>query len=336
MSVKIAAPVRGLGKRTVLCKGDEATVSRICPGPGKKGLVERVQPLQSDTFLGQEFTIPVRLGYDKKWLASDAAYHLQKFFSLRLAKALFPEHFPECKEIRFFARSGHTMAATYSDFVSDETGVVARRAKNMKQYYRMLYSPTDSESFGHARAFCRQCDETENKLNPALAPLVRKIRTSGISISHPEMNYHIENGKTVFFEVIGLKLIHAYFASCASPNRQAALDALSTILSICILDCSLCRQKEMQIHYPFLYSAKRQDGLWVLLNTKRVILGMLANDDETSRYLLRAMHESDGKAFFHAMNPLLKLSNQEIWTQCADTPQEDLESLSIMGLLCSE
>jgi hypothetical protein len=336
MSVKIAPPVRGLGKRTALCKGDEARVSRICLGPGKKDLVERVQPFHNDVFLSQEFAISIRQGYDKVWPPSDAAYHLQKFFSLRLAKALFPENFPECKEIRLFSRFGHMMSATYSDFVADETGVVARRAKNMKQYYRMLYSPTDSESFGHAKAFCSQCDETENKLNPALAPLVRKMHISGIGISHPEANYHIEGGKTVLFEVNGLRLMRAYAASCASPNRQAALDALSTVLSICILDCALCKMKELQTYYPFLYSAKRQDGLWVLINIKRVILGMLAKNDETSRYLLHAMHESDGKAFFHALNTLLKLSNQEVWTQCANTPQEDWESLSIMALLCPE
>ena len=349
MTIWLAKPGRGLGKRKVICRGDEATVSRIFLGSGKKDLVERIQSFETNMPLDHDFIISfrpendLRIGRNIQWLPASAAYHLQKFFSLRLAKALFPENFVECRDIRFFTRSGHGMAATYSDFVADESGVVARRARNMKQYYRMLYSRADPESLEHARAFRRQCDEKENNLNPALAPLVRRIRTSGIHITHPETNYHVENGKTVLFEVNGITLLRAYAASCASPNRQAALDALSTMLSIGFLDVLLRQMENTRIHYPLLPSAKRQDGLWMMINTKRVILGILGNNGADSRYLLRAMHADECNAFFHSLDALFMLSrdifskdNQwKLWTQCIGTPEEDKESQSIVRLLLS-
>jgi hypothetical protein len=342
MNVKLCGPVRGIGKRTPLCKGDEARVSRICLGSGKKDLVERVQSLHSSNpFSEHDFIILLRPGLglapdrNIRWLPASAAYHLQKFFSLRLAKALFPESFPECKEIRFFARSGRRLAAAYSGFVEDENGVVARRANNMRQYYRILHPQKDTERFEHARAFRTQCDERENTLNPALAPLVRRICTSGIIISHPEANYHMQNGKTVLFEANGIRLMRAYAASCASPNRKAALDALSTMLSIGILDAALHNAEEMQTFYPFLSFATRQDGLWVMLSIKRVILDFFGND-ERSRYLLYDMHADDSKALFYSLNALFGLSNEELWTQCNGAPEDDLELQPIVRLLLSD
>jgi hypothetical protein len=352
MSIRIKEPVRGLGKRKVICRGDEAKVSRISLGPGKKDLVERIQSINPDPW-EQEFVIslgpkmPNGVERHLAWSAARAAYHLQKFFSLRLAKALFPENFVKCREMRFFtrpARSGCWMAAAYSDFVADETGVMARRARNMKQYYRMLYSKDDQESFEHAKSFRNQCDETENSLNPALAPLVRRIRTSGIRIAHPESNYHIENGKTILFEVNGISLMRAYGAACASPNRQDALDALSTMLSIGLLDVMLHQMENMRTHYPFLSSAKRQDGLWVMLNAKHVILNILTDNDKDPRRLIYAMCADEGNAFFHSLYVLFRLSNESLrripnkglWTQCIGTPEEDKEFQFIVRLLRSD
>ncbi len=81
----------------------------------------------------------------------------------------------------------------------------------------------------------------------------------------------------------------------------------------------------------------------MMINTKRVILGILGNNGADSRYLLRAMHADECNAFFHSLDALFMLSrdifskdNQwKLWTQCIGTPEEDKESQSIVRLLLS-
>jgi len=198
--IKYAPPVKG--KRKLLCRTDEATVSRIrAPFSSYDGMVERIQPVstpEKDKVKGIMFNLRFGSGdLGVNYGPVDIMYHLMKFLSLRAAKSTFPENIVNVVELRIFRRHGAVQTAMYSDFVSDDNGVIARRKEAMRRFY-VNTSPKEKLQI------ITSADRCERKMNPSLGPLALKIQRTGYSLSHPEANYHVSDGATVFFEIDGV------------------------------------------------------------------------------------------------------------------------------------
>ncbi len=224
------------GKRKLLCKTDEATVSRIhTPGKLHDGMVERLQrygkthDCETATFKIRDLSrnyqthqlIKIRSELESVSEPSYTSYHIMKFMALRLARTLFPENFIDASELRLFEKEGERYAAMYSDFVGDDNNVVQRRKKTMSRFYAMCDD-------GRRYSLLRSSDKKEHELNPDLAGAVRRLKKAGLIIPHPEANYHLSGGKTVFFEVeginIGRLLGHIYSMDDTTRAVDAAYD----------------------------------------------------------------------------------------------------------------
>ncbi len=215
MKISCARPVGG--RRELICRGDEATVSRVRGVRGYAGMVERLQRIPSYKEAIQLTTFNIwtarhgDMNLDIAIRPDTTTYHLLRFVSLRFAKAIFPENFVDCHEIRFFREEGHRYAATYSDFVPDDNGVVQRR----KRYAEAFYAEEDEEQQEKIR---ERMHEKERKMNPSLVPTVRDLReVGGIILAHPEANYHLSDGSLVFFEIEGIDI---WDASAFSYNDE--------------------------------------------------------------------------------------------------------------------
>lgn len=202
MKIRCAKPVKG--KRKLLCKTDEATISKVFTKDGRE-LVERLQHLHTkageaphhfklDLIPGSRIQTLLRFHPD------NPAYHLLKFLAIRAAHDLFPDHFVHCHEIRFFRDGDRRATATYSDFVSDDDGAIGRRKEAMRRFYattdkaRQLRIILDSKS-------------EERLRNPLLGPTLDMVQSAGFHIPHPEANYHLSDGRIVFFEVSGMDML---------------------------------------------------------------------------------------------------------------------------------
>jgi hypothetical protein len=239
--VMYAQPVKG--KRELMCKTDEARVSRIrVPFSKYDGMVERLQavaPFTPDK--DQRFGIfhrrtPV-VGFDEPVLEIGShmlAYHVLKFLALSVGKALNSRNFVNARELRVFRGNEGLYTAMYSDFVSDDNGVIGRRAKAMREYY-------GSEPKKSAKIL-KEADRLEHELNPRLSKCAKDVQVfAGVRIPHPESNYHLSGGETVFFEVCGIDIHRA--ATVASEvgqfqgsqeflDIQHAMEAVSAIYAI--------------------------------------------------------------------------------------------------------
>lgn len=213
------------GRRIQICRADEAVVRRIISLDKYNGMCERIQKVsalpfhflivRTDDFEG---TASIRIS------PMEAVYHLLKFLSARFARAMFPDNFVNMHELRFFRKRDGLYAATYSDFVPDETGVIKRRHAAMQRFYQ---AKTKNES----DEVIRKTDSQERISNPAIVELAECIGRVGIGIPHPEANYHVSDGKTVFFEVCSLHMDQAIEA-CA--RYETALLELATLHTLYI------------------------------------------------------------------------------------------------------
>jgi hypothetical protein len=229
LRIRKAPPVRGI--RESLCSSDEAAVSRIVSPRRYEGLVERLQkPGMNALLMDTAFSIslmrePLEGTYD----VSSEEHHnfMLRFLALRLARSIHPDNFVNTRELRLHGRdSSGLTAAMYSDFVPDEGGVIARRTEFSRRFY-------SSEDDGERKSIQLKSNAAEHSANPSLANHQRLMELSGIFIPHPEANYHVSGGKTVFFEVLGIDAPKAFSAAVSfSPEPEESLALLSTMLAV--------------------------------------------------------------------------------------------------------
>jgi len=236
--IKFAPPVKG--KRELLCRTDEATVSRIrAPFLKYDGMVERMQPVsipQKDKVKGIMFNLRFGSGdLGVNYGPVDIMYHLMKFLSLRAAKSKFPENIVNAVELRVFRCHGAAHTAMYSDFVSDDNGVIARRKKAMRRFYGKTSTKEKIQIITAA-------DRCETKMNPKLGPLASKIRKAGYSLCHPEANYHVSDGATIFFEIDRVE-IHKVLnnKSLSGIDSDPAAQLVLLMRALAIKECAVRR-----------------------------------------------------------------------------------------------
>jgi len=217
MKIRCARPIKG--RRKPLCTTDEAKVSRVFTKD--RVLVERLQHLPE--FTGSSptvFNLQLSEIYIDHFSPKYPTYHLMKALALETAHSLFPENFLHLHEIRFFSEADQRYSVAYSDFIPDETGVIARRRKIMKRYYRARDKT--------ARLSIKEkFDREERSITPDLVPAVKRAQAAGIAVPHPEANYHLSGGKIVFFEVDTIDL-----PAAVSFSRLAADDSALGLLAM--------------------------------------------------------------------------------------------------------
>ncbi|MBI5554182.1 MAG: hypothetical protein HY917_05595, partial [Candidatus Diapherotrites archaeon] len=138
-----------------------------------------------------------------------ALYH-----GLRLASLLFPGHFAEPKAFR--------ESSLYTKPVADETNVLEFKRKYYQEAYRKK----------RLKEFRMQEDEKIRERVPGLEPLARQMKEAGIEIPHPEVNFHIQNGKIVFFEIhqLNLNKIYQTVKALPEPLKKKALLQMAGLL----------------------------------------------------------------------------------------------------------
>lgn len=215
----VRAPREPLARQGI--DADEASVSRILPPSGYRGLVERLQRVEAQT--------EHRFWMDKQvYGQGQPSYHILRFLALGVARSLFPAHFVEGMELRMFVRGETQWSAMYSQYVHDERGAAARRRAHRRQFEgRPEYE----------RPIMRVlADGIERKLTPGLLALASRIRQSGIVVAHPEANYHVNRGSIVFFEVQevrGMPLLEAARRQDGQGNPEALRHA-ATLYTLAI------------------------------------------------------------------------------------------------------
>jgi hypothetical protein len=231
MLIKYAQPVDG--KRELMCRTDEARVCRIrAPYSPYDGMVERLQTVDDDKLMHPRFFFKRSEFSDVYIATSSLHYHYYKFLSLVAAKSLFPENFCDAKELRVFKRRGKLRTAMYSDFVEDGNGVIERRRRYMREFYRLA-----KDSMGTADCHKAIMNERERRINPDLAALEEKIGAAGIVIAHPECNYHLSQGSTVFFEIGGINIRESARMAASSADHHA-IEAISLLHALEVLRVS--------------------------------------------------------------------------------------------------
>ncbi|MFH1685817.1 MAG: hypothetical protein ABH983_05950 [Candidatus Micrarchaeota archaeon] len=129
---------------------------------------------------------------------SSLFYHIFKFQALRYARSLFPSNFISARELRISGSSCNT----YSDFVPDETGVIRRQTTA-----RSMFDLAPETERHHV---VEQANAIERELNPELLKLIKKFKSAGLTLAHPESNFHVSSGNTVFFEVTEIDIEVAF------------------------------------------------------------------------------------------------------------------------------
>jgi hypothetical protein len=234
--IMAAEPIAALKKS--MCKTDEAEVSRILSGK-YKGMVERLQGNEID--LDHRFDISYK-GEIRYPYHGSPSYHMMKFVSLLFAGVVFPDNVVRMRELRLSV----SQAATYSDYVPDDNGVIERRAAAMREFYRAA-SGSEGESESQLR-IREKANEGERRFNPDLMKAAEKMREAGIIIAHPEANYHVTDGRTVFFEISGLDMSDAL---SVSSGNERALKLLSLIYALHLRDMANNMQNNGSVkEYP--------------------------------------------------------------------------------------
>ena len=223
MKILLKGPVKGT--RKPLCRTDEAMISRITANSRYNGMVERLQIVGStETIL--PFHLYLSGGRQYVTSAESVDYHLLKFLSVHLARVLFPRNFIDLQEIRFFRRDGKVLAATCSDFIPDASEVIERRMR----YMRRFYEATDAWEKTGIRELA---DNMERTLCPDFVFFSSRIKVAGVIMDHPEANYHLFDGKPVFFEVDGLNLRTAYLTVMEGVITNNIEEAVKVLAIIC-------------------------------------------------------------------------------------------------------
>lgn len=224
MKIRYCGPVKG--RRELLCVGDEARVSRLHTHNKYDGMVERLSPVSD---IESRFVVHFGGNFDLSFYSSRVSYHLFKFLSLSLAKCLYPENIVNAPETRFFRRNGKLFAATYSDFVPDETGVIPRRAETMSKFYA---SPDDLRD-----AVRSVSDAKEHSLNPKLGAVVANLHSAGLYPPHPEANYHLTAGRTVFFEISEIELPTVYQRIISLDDKFSEAHRIFAMICAVVAKC---------------------------------------------------------------------------------------------------
>ncbi len=227
MLVTFSPPVKGT--RKPIGKSNEASVWTISGTSTRyDGMVERLQPVVSRP-IDQDFGIIIP-PYCHLLRPSSSFYHVSRFLALKAAKALFPDNIVDARELRMFMRDGVQHAATYSGFVSDDNGAVQRHAESMRRFYETEFASRQEEM-----EFIAKMDRVERAFNPELNWLPDAIRVVGLEPNHPEANYHLSNGKTVFFEINSIDLVKAAEAALdAGAAGKPAMEAVAAIYALLV------------------------------------------------------------------------------------------------------
>ena len=240
------------GRRSFISRGDEASVRRLKTG-SHEGLVERIQIIG----YGQRFVLfPFNVSYGGVHrfgiLSNHAHYHLVKYLGLLFAHTLFPDHFVRPHELRLFGAGSRRMSALYSGFVPDENGVIERRKQFMELFYRT--------HFERKEGVVLEFDLRENRNNQEIAELAGRMEDAGITVPHPEANYHISNETTVFLEVQELRMDLALSAAHAfAKDVQQAITILGAIYAI-----ALRQRDELDPDSGMLYASIKFEELHAL------------------------------------------------------------------------
>ncbi|MEW6723081.1 MAG: hypothetical protein AB1324_07495 [Candidatus Micrarchaeota archaeon] len=224
--ISLAAPVRG--RRERICRGEEAEISRML-GPKKyAGMVERLQVHAPHSY---DMTFDISYARDSSFQpprvsSGNPANHILRFLALRFARALYPENFVNARELRLSRKSGSLVSAMYSDYVPDEGGATGRRT----EFLHRFHSEDDRDGQDRVRA---EADALEHAANPMLRRDMRVMEVSGIIIPHPEANYHLSGGNTVFVEVLGIDVRRAFaVVSELSQRPEEPLALLSLMCAV--------------------------------------------------------------------------------------------------------
>jgi len=187
-------------QRQLICRGDEAVVSRLrrCADPALEGLVERRQPVAPLNQKLIQKTVHIQ-GIRHILAPNREAYHALLYYAVRIAHLLYPENFVHFRAWRMSRIGRTTHSLIYSDFVPDGNG----RIERMGQQARAFYAARDRSGDETERIRLR-ADQEEHRLNPNLPFFKETLACKGIILNHPEANYHLHDGKTVFFEVDGI------------------------------------------------------------------------------------------------------------------------------------
>ncbi len=231
MSIVLGRPIRA--KKQLICRGDEAKVSRILGGR-YKGMVERLQDSSKsrleDGTPTQLFHITV--GEDNPSLENQSytpntsiLYPVFQFLSLRAAGLMFPGNFVTPRFLRLSSEGGRVISAMYSDFVPDDSG----RVQRTNDYRRRFYDDDEHATWGEKRLFRLVADDEERKLCPTLLPLVETVEDAGITLAHPEANYQVSGGKIVFFEVQSINPLAAAEYCLGELENTPARETLALI-----------------------------------------------------------------------------------------------------------
>ena len=129
MSIKFAPRV--IAKRELICKTDEAVVSRLFTNNRYNGMVERLQKIPGSDL--QLFWLHCSDNRKYSIASSQKIYQVMKFQALRLARSLFPDNFVNLHAMHISKRADSF--ATYSDYVPDDNGVIERQSQRRIKFY---------------------------------------------------------------------------------------------------------------------------------------------------------------------------------------------------------
>jgi hypothetical protein len=218
MTIKVA-PRPDISKKTLICQGSEACTSKFRISRGI--LVERFQDYNGEP-TNHIFFLSSSPGYDLVVSPGDRRYYLLKYQSLRLARVLFPKHFVNMNFMHLFDES----CAMYSDFVPDDSGALKRAIRARKRY-------DASEDPGERISILEEFARNERQINQELVPLIKIIENAGISVGHPEANYHVRNGNTILFEIDGIDLprLLSHLVDYAGTWKEDPLHHISLIIA---------------------------------------------------------------------------------------------------------
>jgi hypothetical protein len=231
----LAPPVRG--RRESICKSDEARVGRMIRPEKYAGMVERLQVGDNNPFSkSMKFVIFPSPDGDNRYPVNpaDPSNPLLRFLSLRFARSLFPDNFVDMRELRISKKTGGKLvSAMYSDYVPDATGVIPRR----DEYFRKFYGTTDG---GRQKNIQQEAMRIEHESCATLSNVSRMMDLAGIIVPYPEFNYHVSNGKVVFFEVLGIDFPQAFAAvNDFAPGIGEPIVLLSMIYGVMLRNYSM-------------------------------------------------------------------------------------------------
>ena len=250
-----------VASRKKICRGEEAQVSRVrfkSPFFGKQELVERKCNVTPLTLLIRGVMVVDNRGKVSHELSktffferpdgSDAGVEISKskygqflhYYSLQLARCLFPENFPKVRALRFSSARGMAFANIYSDEVPDEGRAIQRKNASLRQYHAQDRSIDSDSDFRKAK------DAAEHKAFPQLASEMKKIMDSGIVLVHPELNYHRVGDTPVFFEVTGLnmKKLISHIESLENFSQKQLARAYTALILAASVECGISNAHE--------------------------------------------------------------------------------------------